>query len=212
MHYTYNNNFFFYKATQSNKTALAVITTWTAIQAVVSISGFYTTENTLPPRFALAVLPPLIFITIIFITKTGRTFMDSLDVRALTLVHIIRIPVELVLLWLYMHKAVPELMTFEGRNLDILSGITAPLIYYFVFIKNSAGKNVLIIWNFICLALLINIAFNAFLSVPTAFQKFAFEQPNVALLYFPFTMLPSVIVPLVMFSHLASIRKIIKQV
>lgn len=102
-------------------------------------------------------------------------------------------------------------MTFEGRNFDIFSGISAPLVYYFMFVKQKTGTTFLLIWNFICLGLLLTIAFNAVLSLPTVFQQFAFDQPNIALLQFPFTLLPSVLVPLVMFSHLAAIRQIINK-
>lgn len=38
------------------------------------------------------------------------------------LVNVVSIPVEIVLLLLYLHLAVPRLMTFEGGNIDILSG------------------------------------------------------------------------------------------
>jgi hypothetical protein len=99
-------------------------------------------------------------------------------------------------------------MTFEGRNFDIISGITAPIIYYFVFIK-SKSQSLLLLWNFVCLGLLINIVANAILSLPYPFQQFAFDQPNIGLFYFPFIFLPACIVPLVLLSHLASIRQLI---
>jgi hypothetical protein len=66
----------------------------------------------------------------------------------------------------------------------------------------------LLAWNFLCLGLLINIVFTALLSAPFPFQRFAFDQPNIALAYFPFTWLPCWIVPLVLLSHLVSIRKL----
>jgi hypothetical protein len=40
------------------------------------------------------------------------------------------------------------------------------------------------------------------------FQQFAFEQPNTAMLYAPYNLLPGIIVPVVMFSQLAAIRKL----
>ncbi|MCZ4501165.1 MAG: hypothetical protein JWQ74_3722, partial [Marmoricola sp.] len=82
---------------------------------------------------------------VFFSTKKGQAFIDGLDIRTLTLFHIIRLPVELTLFWLFMHKGVPELMTFEGRNFDILSGITAPVMYYFVFVKMKLSKTMLLI-------------------------------------------------------------------
>ena len=53
---------------------------------------------------------------------------------------------------------------------------------------------------------------NAVLSAPFAFQKFGFDQPNIAILYFPFIWLPCCIVPIVLFSHLVTIRQIIKTI
>jgi len=41
-------------------------------------------------------------------------------------------------------------------------------------------------------------------------QLFAFDQPNIAILYFPFVWLPSFIVMTVLFSHLISIRRLVK--
>jgi len=182
---------------------------WILIQSILGYSEFYKVTDSVPPRVALLLIPPLMMTITLFATKKGRTFIDGLDIRILTLFHVIRIPVEVILYWLFLHKAVPELMTFEGRNFDILSGISAPVIYYLVFVKMKLNRSALLIWNFICLALLLNIVFNAILSVPGTFQRFAFDQPNVAILVFPFIFLPSVLVPLVLFSHLASIRLVL---
>ena len=101
-------------------------------------------------------------------------------------------------------------MTFEGRNFDIISGLSAPVIWYFGFVKPKLSKTVIIIWNLICLGLLVNVSVYAVLSAPGNLQKFAFDQPNIALGYFPFLLLPGFIVPLVMLSHLAAIRKLSK--
>ena len=100
-------------------------------------------------------------------------------------------------------------MTVEGRNFDVLSGLTAPLIFYFGYIRKRLNKTFLLLWNFSCLALLLNVVVIAVLSAPLPFQKFAFDQPNNAVLYFPFVWLPSFVVPVVLFSHLASIRQLL---
>ena len=200
----------FYKASGNSKTTLVVLSVWLALQGVIGFTGFYTITNSIPPRFALLVVLPLLFIITLFITAKGRRYIDSLDIDRLTILHIVRIPVEIVLLLLCMNKVVPQIMTFEGRNFDILSGLTAPIIFYFGFIKKKLNKTVIILWNFICLGLLINIVVNAVLSAPFPFQKFAFDQPDVAVLYFPFVWLPCCIVPLVLFSHLSSIRQLLR--
>jgi len=196
----------FFRATNYSKHTIGIIIAWLLIQGIVGYSGFYLITDTIPPRFALLIVPPLLLIITLFATPQGRNFIDSLDLKMLTWLHVVRIPVELVLLWLFQSGQVPEIMTFEGRNFDILSGITAPLIVYFGFIKNSLSKKVILIWNAICLLLLFNIVGTAILSAPTPFQKLAFDQPNIGVMYFPFVWLPSVIVPLVLFAHLAAFR------
>ncbi len=201
----------FYKATNNSKTTLVILLTWLLFQSFIGRSGFYVVTDSVPPRFLLLVLPPLLFIIGLFTTSKGRRYIDSLDLKTLTILHSVRIPVEVVLFWLYVNKTVPELMTFEGRNFDILSGVTALFIFYFGFIKNQINRKLILLWNFICLGLLINIVANAALSAPFAFQQFAFDQPNIAILHFPFNWLPSCVVPLVLFSHLASIRQLLNE-
>ena len=198
----------FYLAAQRSKITLVVLLTWLVIQAAIALTGFYTVTNTIPPRFGLLVLPPILFILGLFLTARGRLFLDQLDIRILTLLHTIRILVELVLFWLFIQKVVPQLMTFEGRNFDILAGITAPIIYYFGFVTKQLNRKIILVWNFICLGLLLNIVINAVLSAPFPFQQFAFDQPNIAVLYFPFVWLPCGVVPLVLLAHLASIRQL----
>lgn len=197
-----------YKAINYSKAIIAVLI-WLALQAMLSLTGFYTVTNIMPPRFGLLLIPPIIFIIALFFTKEGKAAIDSFDVKTLTLSHIVRIPVELTLYWLFVHKAVPGIMTFEGRNFDILCGLTAPVVNYFGYVKNVFGKKVLIAWNITCLLLLANIAVIAILSAPYPSQKFGFEQPNIALFYFPFVWLPGFLVPGVLFAHLVSLRRLI---
>jgi hypothetical protein len=201
------------KGSQTSFRTMAAIVLWLSIQAALSFMGIYTDyPESLPPKIILfGVLPALLAIALIFVTRKGKLFINHLSMQMLTYVHIIRIPVELVLYGLFLNGAVPELMTFEGRNLDILAGLTAPLVGFFGIGQSKMGKFSLLAWNFICLGLLLNIVVNAVLSAPSPFQQFGVDQPNVAILNFPFSWLPSFVVPLVLFAHLAAILKLIKK-
>jgi hypothetical protein len=199
----------FFKATNYSRPVIFLLVLWLVLQGLISLTGFYTVSNTIPPRFILLVLPPLVVIATLFFTLKGRMFIDSLDIKTLTLLHTIRIAVEIILFLVFLQKGIPGIMTFEGRNFDIISGLTAPFIYYFGFIKKQLNEKIIAAWNIVCLVLLINIVITAILSAPFAFQKLAFEQPNVAILYFPFVWLPCCIVPIVLFSHLVAIRRFI---
>jgi hypothetical protein len=201
---------FFYKASQS-KLAVFILLGWIAIQGIISESGFYTVTDTVPPRFIFLVLPALAFVLYMMLSKSGHAFVDSLDGKWLTYLHVMRIPVEITLYLLFANRLVPQIMTFAGNNFDIAAGLTAPLVAYFGYKRQPLSKAILLFWNFLCLALLANIVITAVLSAPFPFQQFAFEQPNVGVLYFPFTWLPGFVVPIVLFAHLVSIRQLLKK-
>jgi len=202
--------FLFYLSTSKDIKPIAIIIIWSIFQSILSLNGFYNDLYSFPPRIILLVLPSLIFILFLFIKK--KSYLNKLKIDKLHLLHSIRIPIEIVLYWLYIFGGVPIEMTFEGRNFDILAGLTAPIIYYFGFLRtHQLNKKVLIVWNILSLLLLFNIVFNAILAAPSNIQLFAFDQPNIAVFYFPFCLLPSIIVPMVLFSHLVSLRILFKE-
>jgi len=199
---------FFIASTTHKLRTILLLSVWMTITAILAAKSFFLDLEAIPPRIMLVVLPSFIVIGYLFISLTGRRFLDKLDLKMLTLLSIIRIPVELVLYWLFLQKAVPELMTFAGRNFDILAGITAPVIWFLCFKgKTVTHKRLWIGWHIISLLLLLNIVIHAILSAPSPFQQLAFDQPNIAIFYFPYIWLPTIVVPLVFLSHLASIRK-----
>ena len=201
--------FFVAKAFNYSKTVIAIILSWLVIQAIIASTGFYTHTSTLPPRLLLALLPPLITIVLLTTTKKGKELTSGISLPTLTLLHVVRIPVEIVLLMLFINKAVPGIMTFEGRNFDIVSGITAIAVYYFGFVQKMMSNKIILAWNILCFLLLVNIVTIAILAAPFPFQQIAFDQPNIAVLYAPYIWLPSFIVPAVLFSHLVVIQKVI---
>jgi len=188
------------------KIILSILSFWLVIQAVLSLNDFYSADTTgIPPRFAFAIIPP-------FMTKRGLAFIDNLPLLNITCLNMVRIPVEIVLYWLFLHKAVPKLMTFEGRNFDLISGVTAPLIAYLGFTREKLSNKIILYWNVITLLLLLNVLTIGVLSGPFIFQAFSFLQPDIAVLHFPFVWLPAFIVPLIFFGHLVSIRQLLKSI
>ena len=191
-----------------------VMIIWLAFQMGMSSSLYYlNTAGDMPPKFTvLGFIPAFIGMILLFNTKKGQLFIDSLSMAKLTMISIVRIPVEVVLFWLFIHDTIPELLTFEGTNFDIFAGITAPIIYYAGFIKGKLTTKTILAWNIISLLLLLNIVITATLSFPTAFQYLSLDKPNLGILYFPFFWLPSFIVPIVFFSHVVSIRQLVRKI
>ncbi|MEN8928107.1 MAG: hypothetical protein ABF242_09135 [Flavobacteriales bacterium] len=197
-----------YAASNKSKNVLITSLVWLGLQGVLSYGLFYTDTTTLPPKFAFAIVPTLIFMGFLFFTKSGKEYIQSINLKTLYLVHVVRIPVEFGLLGLAIYKAIPFLMTFEGVNFDIFAGITAPLIILGYFVKNWFSDKLVLIWNVVCLGLLLAIIVNAVLSVQSPLQTQGFDQPNIAILHFPYNWLASYIVPVVIFAHSVSIKRV----
>lgn len=182
---------------------------WLLVTAILSLAGFYQKFDAIPPRILIfGALPALALLSVCaFLSR--KDFLDRLSLRTLTLLHVVRIPVELVLLGLYQASLVPRQMTFEGWNFDIISGLSAPIVYWLAFRGEKINRSLLVGWNVVALLLLVNIVTIAVLSFRSPIQQIAMQQPNVAVAYFPYIWLPAIIVPIVFFAHLASLTKLI---
>ncbi len=196
--------------TPAAKIFLFSLSFWLIFQMILGLGGFYLKTDVIPPRILFAGVFPAFLLIISYFIFARKSFVEKLPLKTLTILHIIRIPVEIVLFWLFQEKMIPEVMTFEGRNFDILSGLTAPIVVWLGFRNGKINRPLLIIWNILALGLLFNIVITAILSFPFPFQQLAFDQPNRAVLYFPFVWLPTVIVPIVLFNHLISLWKLFK--
>jgi len=200
----------FYYANSKPKLIAVIIVLWSAIHSVLAFNGFYQNTSAFPPRFVLVLLPTTLLIIYGLLPKQRQWFIENRNIKISTFLHSIRVPVEIVLFQLFVYEQVPKLMTFEGRNFDILIGITAPIIGL-LFLKDLINKKVLLVCNVIGLAFIFFIFFNGLLSAELPFQQFGFEQPNRAVSYFPFVLLPATIVPIVIFTHITDLIKLKKE-
>ncbi|MCB0197818.1 MAG: hypothetical protein KDJ65_38090 [Anaerolineae bacterium] len=189
---------------------IMAVVMWLLIQGALAYSGFYLDFDRFPPRLLVfGIFPVLImFIAAPFLISAKSRFIRAISLEGLTYIQAVRFPVEIVLWWLFIYGAIPKLMTFEGRNFDILVGITAPLVGYYCFTRPKAPPTLALLWNYLGLALLFNIVINAILAAPTPLQQFGFDQPNVAVVYFPFIWLGVFIVPVVYVAHIISIKRL----
>ena len=175
---------------------------WLMLVGTLALVDFFQNKDSIPPRFLLVILGNVIFIWYLFRLLKKKV----IPIKHLMLIHVIRIPVEIFLYLLFEDKQVPKMMTFTGLNFDILMGISALIILFFMhFFRWEMSKNLLLIWNGIGILFLLNIVTIGILSSPLPFQLLFFEQPNIAVLSFPYVYLPSFIVPIVFLSHIIMI-------
>lgn len=111
-----------------------------------------------------------------------------------------RILVEVFLWWGHRNGLVPVQMTWDGRNYDVLTGLTAPLVAWLAS-RHRISPAMIAAWNLLGLALLVNVMTVAILSLPTPFQRF---YPTLTFpAEFPYVWLPLFLVPSALFGHVA---------
>ncbi|WP_421944423.1 hypothetical protein [Pedobacter sp.] len=201
---------FFYISNGKPFKLIIFLSVLSIVQLVLAFNGFYKITDTFPPRLIFIFAPNIVLLIFGLLPKQLEYVFKHRNLKVSTFLHTIRFFIEIILYQLFINKLIPELMTFTGRNFDIFAGLTAPIIA-FLITKKKIGNKALILWNFICLGLVLFILINGVLSSQTPFQQFGFEQPNVAILYFPFILLPSTIVPLVVYTHITDLLFLIKK-
>lgn len=194
-----------------NRVSLA-LSFWLALVSVLSIRGFFSNFDTFPPRLMIVLFAPLVtLVWALLLSKTTKELLPFISPKALTGLQVFRLFVEILLWMLFIQNLLPIQMTFEGRNFDILAGITGPIIAYLAYSKNVIGKTGVIIWNIACLCLLINIVATAVLSIPGPLRYFMNEPANTIVAEFPIIWLPAFLVPLAYSLHFLSLRQLINQ-
>lgn len=183
-----------YYGSGKNKKRLLLFTVWQLLTGLLALFGVFEKH---PGSFPLLIAGTFV-ITFILLKQINT---QTLNLKALLSIHILRLPVELALYQLFLQKKIPYLMTFKGWNFDILIGISALVIFSYCLFHPIINRRFFIAWNIIGLVFLFIIVSLAILSSPLPIQKFAFEQPNIAVLEFPYCFLPSCIVPIVLISH-----------
>lgn len=184
------------------------VVTWLTLLTVLAQAGFFAHFEALPPRFAFAVLPPVLFILLLAGSGRVSRLLAALPASWLVGPQVFRVAVEVVLWLLFLEQRVPVQMTFEGLNYDMLTGLTAPLVALYMARNPGRKKVVGVAWNILGLALLINIVTIAILSTPTPFRFFMNEPANAIVADWPFIWLPGFVVPMAFLLHVFSLKQL----
>ena len=189
-------------------TTFICIVAWLAVHAALSPRSFFIDFSTIPPTL---VFVPLIGIFIILLVAFSKWFTELLKVippHWLVYFQSFRIAVELLLWLACIRGIVPQQMTFEGYNFDVLSGLFALPVGWALAKHKSYAKSLAIVYNVGGLLLLFNIVTIAVLSMPTPFRQFMNEPANTIVAQFPFIYLPGVLVVLAFAFHIFSLRQL----
>jgi hypothetical protein len=100
------------------------------------------------------------------------------------------------------------MLTFEGANVDIYIGASAPLVAWLAT-RGRVGVRVALAWNVLGLFALANVAVRAVLTAPGPFNVIHAEVFNRMFGTFPFMFIPGFFVPLAVTLHVLAIRAIV---
>lgn len=188
---------------------MAGLIVWTIFVSIQSTSGRMGNFAIFPLNMLPVLAIPMLAILAFTFSSVGKEILLHIPKENIIRLQAFRFFVELLLWALYLENQAPIQMTFEGRNLDVLSGISAPIIAFLVT-RGKISKTGLVIWNLVCLVLLINIVTIAILSMPTPLRIFMNEPSNTIVTQFPVSWLPGLLVPLAYGLHFLSLRQLFK--
>jgi hypothetical protein len=183
--------------------ALALVG-WLGLTGALAAAGFFADFGGRPPRVVLAVAPALLAVAAVATWGGG---LARVPATWLVAPQAFRIVMELILWRLAVAHAVPEIMTFHGRNFDVLTGLSAPLVAW-AMARGRIGRRGVALWNVMGLALVTSVFLHGLFSAPTPFRRLVTEPPNAIIGGFPFVWLAAFVVPVAYLLHAFSLRQI----
>jgi hypothetical protein len=185
-------------------TALAV-GGWLVFIAVMAKRGFYHDFQSMPPKIAFAIVPTLAAVIVLGLSRNVKAVVDALPPSWIIGLQSFRILIEIVLWQLVMQGRIARMMSIEGANYDLITGVTAPVIAWMsVYTGNGRIQKA---WNVMGLALLANVVTRGILNMPTPFRVLHDEPANTVIANFPYIWLPCFSVAVALFLHIVSLRQ-----
>jgi hypothetical protein len=187
---------------------LAGLSAWLTYAGLLGYFGVVKNTAIRPPGIAFIVVPVLFFLFLFIVrTSAGARVALAFPLWIILGTQSFRIGVELFLHQLWIDGLVPKMLTFEGANVDIYVGVSAPLIAW-LSTRGRLGIRLALAWNVLGLLALTNVVIRAVLTAPGPFNLIHAEVPNLMMDAFPFMFIPGFFVPLAVVLHVLAIRAI----
>jgi hypothetical protein len=186
-------------------TVASALGAWLAVTAALALGGVLS-ASALPPRWPL--LPLTAFATIAPVTRSaaaGRVLPHVPRVWPIA-AQTFRVGVESSLFALHAAGRAPAQITFEGRNFDVLVGLSAPLVAWLVA-RGRIGAKGALAWNVLGLAVLANTVATVATSTPGPLHHDWPGAPFTAITTWPIVWLPAFLMPTAVFLHFVSLRQ-----
>ena len=165
-----------------------------------------------PPRFFIfLILPQFVFIGIFLYRNRNGNWIKSIPEHWLIFFQSFRILVESLFVASLIYGVFNKEVTIEGYNFDMVFAFTAPIIGILSY-KKFISKNVIIVWNYLGLAVLASVIFVFLTSIfnPQLFGSETMLLPTISAKY-PFILIAGFLMPSAVFVHVLSIVQLSKK-
>lgn len=185
----------------------AIIVAWLIGTAEFAHSGALTPSVDRPPGVAFLALLACATVTTIALSPHGRRLAAAVAPAWVIGFQAFRLPVELFLWRGVVEGLVPPLMSFGGRNFDIVTGVLACILGPYLARNPGAPKALLLAFHILGLALLAVVVGHATLAQPSPLQQI-YPQPELTFMStIPYVWLPAFLVPLALGGHVLGLRQ-----
>lgn len=189
------------------------ISGWLLYAYALSASGFFQVY-TVPPRIALFLILPLFAgMAYFFLSKKFEDLIRAVPPAWPVYLQSFRIIVEILILGMFWQGFASVEPTLEGYNFDILAGLTAPFVAFFIFQRKMVPRKVAMAWNIFGLLLLANVViiFNTLILRPSLWGYTTSPvKPEFGTM--PYLLVAGVFMPLAVFMHFFSIAQLNRQI
>lgn len=193
----------------NRRTALGVLlalSAWLIYVGLLGYFGVFRNTTMRPPGIAFVFVPVVVFLFLFIVRfSAGPGMALAFPLWILLAAQCFRVGVELFLHHLWINGLVPRMLTFDGANVDIYIGATAPLIAW-LSTRGQSGVRLALAWNVLGLLALANVVTRAVLTAPGPLNLIHAEVPNLMIGTFPYMFIPGFFVPLAVVLHVLAIR------
>jgi hypothetical protein len=190
---------------------LVGLAVWLLYVGLMNYFGVFGNDAMRPPGPSFLLAPIVLFLCVfvIFMVRStaGSGIALAFPLWIILSTQTFRVGVELFLHQLWMNGIVPKMLTFEGANVDIYVGASAPLVAWFST-QGRVGLGVALAWNVLGLFAVTNVVIRAVLTAPGPFNLIHAEVFNRMFDTLPFTLIPGFFVHLAVTLHILAIRGI----
>lgn len=187
---------------------MGILLGWAALTAGLAYHGDLADFGSGRARLPALVLIELAFVVWLAFGSRTSLYLAQIPQPVLIGFQSFRIPVELLLAGLASRKLLAVEMTFYGRNFDIVIGVSAVVLAWWVASKGEdPSRHFIIGWNMLGLALLSSVLIHGLLSIPYPYQALQLSVPTTVIASFPMVWLPTVLVPVAYLLHCVSLRR-----